>query len=52
MWPLQSRCPIFFGLLGDELAEISGRAGKHRAAEIGELRLEVSICNKSRAGRV
>src|SRR5262249_61911868 len=41
-----------FGFVGNQLAEIGGRAGKHRAAEIGELRLEVVIRNADIDGRV
>src|SRR5215470_11215812 len=31
------------GLLGDELAEVGGRAGKHGAAELGEPRLRLGV---------
>src|SRR5262249_839099 len=41
-----------FGFVGNQLAEIGGRAGKHRAAEIGELRLKVGIRNADVDGRV
>src|SRR5262249_54291916 len=35
----------FLGFVGDELAEISGRACKHRAAQIGKPCFEFWICN-------
>src|SRR5262249_33943783 len=35
----------FLGFVGDELAEISGRASKHRAAQIGKPCFEFWICN-------
>src|SRR5262249_19840340 len=35
----------FFGLVGDELAKISGQASKHRAAQIGKPCFEFWICN-------
>ena len=33
----------FSVLLGDELSEVGGRAGKHRAAQIGKPRLQIGI---------
>src|SRR5262249_2675353 len=33
----------FLGLAGDDIAEIGGRAGHRRAAELGEPRLDVAI---------
>src|SRR5262245_51494980 len=35
----------FLGFVGDEFAEISGRAWKHRAAQIGKPCFEFWICN-------
>src|SRR5262245_24976485 len=35
----------FLGFVGDEFAEISGRACKHRAAQIGKPCFEFWICN-------
>ena len=31
------------GFVGDELAEVGGRAGKHRAAKVGEPRIHLGI---------
>src|SRR5262245_35483452 len=35
--------PPLLGIVDDELAEIGGRAGKHRATEIGKPRLQLGI---------
>src|SRR5262252_2666159 len=39
---LDHLCPLL-GLLGDELAEVGGRAGHHGAAQVGKPRLHLGI---------
>src|SRR5262245_60863694 len=34
----------FLGVVGDELGEVSGRAHKRRAAEVGEPRFHIGVC--------